>query len=243
MFILGNTALMAKRNDEAIAIFEQVIRLKPGHEPATSQLAVARARKELGPKLPQWREAALQEPTNPAAHSNVGEALHALGYFEEAEKEFEWAINLNPKDFAPYNLLAINYSEWGKLDKAVDAWKRAVALNPHHVLYFSLGSAYKKLGKLEEAAQAFEKSIEIKPTFVQSLYELGTIRFTQGRNQEAAELLRRVLAIDPTNATVNYSLGVIYNAMGNKTAAMQQYYVLKDLNSVLAEKLRQSLSN
>jgi Flp pilus assembly protein TadD len=58
-----------------------------------------------------------------------------------------------------------------------------------------------------------------------------------GRSEDAITLFRKVLAIEPTHAYANHALGVAYAQTGNKTGAMQQYEVLKQLNASLAADL------
>jgi len=90
--------------------------------------------------------------------------------------------------------------------------------------------AFRHLGRLDEATQAYQKSLEIKPTFTYSLYELGIVYSQQGRNQEAIDFFRKVLEVEPRHIYANHALGLMYDVVGNKTGAMQQYYILKDLS-------------
>jgi len=64
----------------------------------------------------------------------------------------------------------------------------------------------------------------------------------QGRHQEAIDLFRKVLEVEPRHVYANHALGVMYTVIGNKTGAMQQYYILKDLNPDLAASLLRSIS-
>jgi len=43
-----------------------------------------------------------------------------------------------------------------------------------------------------------------------------------------------LLAEEPTHEYGNFSLGQVYAQLGDKTGAMQQYYVLQNLNPRLA---------
>jgi Flp pilus assembly protein TadD len=236
-YLLGNTAMMARRFDEAIASFNRVLELKPDHTIARERLQVATARKELAPKLEAWKQGVIEKPNDAQAHAQLGHGFNASGMFAEAEAEFQTAIRLDPENADYDNLQAINYSEWGKNEKAIESFKRAISLKPHHVLYFSLGNTYQKLGRLDEAAQAYQRSIEIKPSFTYGLYQLGLIYSGQGRHSDAINLFRKVLDVEPRDVYANHALGVSYAVIGNKTGAMQQYYILKDLNPDLAASL------
>jgi tetratricopeptide (TPR) repeat protein len=94
---------------------------------------------------------------------------------------------------------------------------------------------------LDDAIAAYQKSIERKPTFTFSLYQLGYVYMKQGRPQEAIEPLRKLLAIEPNHIFGNHSLGLAYAQTGDKTGAMQQYYVLQNLNPRLAANLLEAI--
>jgi tetratricopeptide (TPR) repeat protein len=106
------------------------------------------------------------------------------------------------------------------------------------VLFWSLGNLYERQGKFEEAGIAYQKSIELKPTFTFALYSLAFVLQKQGKNEEAIEPLRRLLEVEPKHLYGNHALGVAYALTGNKTGAMQQYYILQNLNPRLAEDLK-----
>jgi Flp pilus assembly protein TadD len=59
----------------------------------------------------------------------------------------------------------------------------------------------------------------------------------QGRPEEAIELLRKVVELEPRNVFAQHALGVLYVRTGEKTGAMQQYYILQNLNPTLAADL------
>jgi Flp pilus assembly protein TadD len=59
----------------------------------------------------------------------------------------------------------------------------------------------------------------------------------QDRIPEAGELLRKVVELEPRNVFGQHALGAFYVRTGDKTGAMQQYYILKDLDPKLATDL------
>lgn len=153
LYLLGNTYLMAQKNDEAIATLSKVLEMKPEHVDARDRLRAASARKQLRPRLEQYKREVADNPQHAAAHAELGSFYGSLGMFAEAEAEGLKAIELDPKNSLFYNRLAIHYGGWGKTDKAIEYYQKAIALKAHHVLYLSLGMAYAKQGKLDEAAR------------------------------------------------------------------------------------------
>ena len=80
------------------------------------------------------------------------------------------------------------------------------------------------------------------PTFTYALYDLAVLDSKQDRPQEAIELLRKVVELEPRNVFAQHALGVLYVRTGEKTGAMQQYYILQTLNPNLAADLLKMIS-
>lgn len=241
LYLLGNTYLMAQKYDEAITTLTKVVEMNPDHADARDRLRAATARKRMRPMLDEYKKYVAERPNDALAHAQLGQAYNGFGMFAEAEAEYLRALELDPKNADFNNRLAIDYDEWGRTEKAIEFFQKAIELKPQHVLYFSLGTAYEKLGKLEEAAKAYQVSIKIKPTFTYALYSLALIDSKQDHPQEAIELLRKVVQIEPRNVFAQHALGVLYVRTGEKTGAMQQYYILQTLNPNLAADLLKTI--
>jgi len=57
----------------------------------------------------------------------------------------------------------------------------------------------------------------------------------------SSEPLRKMLEVDPRNAIGIHALGLAYAQTGEKTGAMQQYYLLQSLNPRLAGDLLKAI--
>jgi len=228
---------MAGKFDDAIKIFSEVLALQPEHSEARERLRVASARKDEASKLELFRQRAAQEPNNGSAQDSLGQAYAGAGMYAEAERAYLKAVSLEPKNHQFQVRLCVNYSEWSKYDEAVACYHKAIELKPHHVLFMSLGNVYQKQGKMDEAIVAYQKSLELKPDFVFSLYSLGYVYMRQGRYEPAIPPLQKLLGIEPKHVFGNHALGVAYAQTGNRTGAMQQYYLLQTLDARLAADL------
>jgi tetratricopeptide (TPR) repeat protein len=160
--------------------------------------------------------------------------------FAESEQAYLKALELEPKSVDFLLGLCINYAEWHKLDQSVECYQKVVKQKQHHVLYMSLANIYEQQGKFDEAIEAYKKSLELKPEFTFSLYGLGFVYIKQGRYEEAIQPLQKLLAVEPKHVYGNHALGMAYARLGNTTAAMQQYYILQNLDArVAADLLKQ----
>ena len=66
---------------------------------------------------------------------------------------------------------------------------------------------------------------------------LGTDYAKLGMATRAIEALEQTIRIDPEHATAHYNLGLSYLLTDNTIAALDQYRILKDLDTELAKKL------
>ena len=239
LYLLGNTYLMAQEYDRAIKTLSRVLVLQPDHADARDRLRVANARKDLSPKLQQYKNDAFENPQNAVARANLADTYNSLAMFEEAEPEYLKAIELDPKNSRLHGKHCVNYSEWHKREKAVACYLEAIKKDPNHVYYFSLGNQYERLGQLDEAIAAYKQSLEKKPAFTYALYQLATVYITKRELRSAIDPLRKLLAEEPKHEHGNFALGQVYAMIGDNTGAMQQYYILQNINPRLAANLLQ----
>jgi tetratricopeptide (TPR) repeat protein len=188
-------------------------------------------RKDLQPRLAQLQQQLRDEPRSGGAHAQLAQAYNGLGMHAEAEQDYLKAIALEPSNHRFRGGLCVNYTEWKKLDEAIECYQKAIKLDPNHVYYLSLGNRYLEQGKFDEAIAAYQKSIEKKPRFTFGLYQLGFVYIKNGQPADAVGPLQRLLEIEPNHLQGNHALGLAYAQLGQTTAAMQQYFVLKDLRT------------
>ena len=233
---------MAQKYDEAIKTLSRVLVLQPTHADAQDRLRLANARKDLLPKLDQYKNDALENPRKASARTNLADTYYALAMHAEAEVEYLKAVELDPKDWRLHGKLCVNYVEWKQQEKAVACYQEAIRKEPNHVYYFSLGHLYEQLGKPDEAIAAYKQSLEKKPTYTMALYQLAGVYVGKRELRSAIEPLRKLLAEEPTHEYGNFTLGQVYAQLGDNTGAMQQYYVLQNLNPRLAAELLRQIS-
>ena len=83
----------------------------------------------------------------------------------------------------------------GQLEKAVAAFRKAIALDPRIAEpHISLGKAYRKMGKGEEAKLAFERALALAPEQKEAVLGLAETLVETGNLAEAEERFRSFLA-------------------------------------------------
>jgi Flp pilus assembly protein TadD len=164
-FELGLECRRQGNNREAIANFEQVVRLDPENYPAWNN--AANAHDDLGnhgAAIESWRMAVKVNPDYAIAWHNLGRALLKRSKFE-------------------------NQSE---LMEAADCLRAAVRAKPDkHESWALLGTALNALGDVDEAEECLTTALRFDPNNVESQNFLAIIRKKKNMPRSAAGLLQK----------------------------------------------------
>ena len=150
-----------------------------------------------------WSKTVRTMPNSPLAHGNLGREYQDQGRFDEAQKQFEIAIGLDPRDFKSYYNLGLVYYQKGDPVRAVQYFKRALAIYPNFFsAHYNLALLYHKQGQLDLAIEHYLKLIAIKPQNFVAHYNLGLAYAMQGKLTPAIAQWEIARRIDPQNSAV-----------------------------------------
>jgi tetratricopeptide (TPR) repeat protein len=179
------------RPQEAVAYFEQALRIKPDYAQAHAYLGstLLYYPNRLPEAIAQLQTALQIDPDLPEAHNNLGTAFLAMpGRLPDAIAQFQAAVRIDPDDAsAHYNLgLAFRHMP-GHLPEAIAQFQAAVRINPDDAeAHNDLGSTLAQLGRRPEAIAQYELALQLNPYF------------TDARNN--LELARKMLAQPATGS-------------------------------------------
>ena len=183
--------------------------------------------------LKQADEASLQAlnlaPDSPEAHTSRGNALSACGRHDEAEAEFEKALQLGPHLFDAYYLYARDCFARGKLEKAIELYQRACELNPQdYQAPLLVAQSYDRLGRTADADAARRRGIEIAqerlnvyPDDVRPLYMGANALLMLGEIDKSLEWSNLALSMEPDEPLVLYNVACVYSLAGMLEEAME----------------------
>ncbi len=152
------------------------------------------------------------------AHVARGLALSLDQQYEEAAREFESALELNPNLFEAYYFYARVSRERGDLTKAARLFEKAVEARPDdYQSYTFLATAYQDLDRSAEyrdtllrARDATRRHVESNPDDARALYLGAGILVRLGEKEEGLEWGKRALDLDPDDPRVLYNLACLY---------------------------------
>ena len=88
-------------------------------------------------------------------------------------------------------------------------------------------------GEIEDARE----EVRNNPDDAEAHYNLGVTFGNSGKYQEAIEPLKQATRLIPNYVDAQFMLGCVYVAIKDRDSALEQYRILKRLNSELANEL------
>jgi len=220
------------QGDEAAAVFQDLVRLRPGdgrHRACYALLLKERglntsAQNEFDRATADLRVLTQLKPDNPEVHNRLGNALSDQGKLDGAIAEFRTALRLDP-DFANFhNNLGGALGKQGKLDEAIAEYRTALRLKPGFAeAHYGLGTALGLEGKLDEAIAEYRTALRLKPGYAEAHNNFGIALGDQGKLDEAVAEFRESLRLKPDNAPARSNLGGALHRQGKLDAAIAEF--------------------
>ena len=110
-----------------------------------------------------------------------------------------------------YNILGTSRQQLGKLEEAIDAFKKAVSIKPDYVeAHYNMGNALQEQGKLEEAIEAYKKALSKKPDYTKAFFNMGNALQEQGKLEQATVAYKKATLINPNYAEAYNNMGAAF---------------------------------
>lgn len=126
--------------------------------------------------------------------AQIGISQH---YYEDAIPLLESGLQTAPQRLDLRAVLAESYYMSGKVDKAIDEFKKLTDAEPSGRSYLFLGLSYTHLGRFDEAKQYFQLGLKLDPHNSPCLFNLGYIAERQGDSAGASAIFQKVLLSNP----------------------------------------------
>ncbi|MGA2642511.1 MAG: adenylate/guanylate cyclase domain-containing protein [Spirochaetia bacterium] len=216
--------------DRVVGLLDEAIQLDSGFSAAYAFKAVVLLMKvrnkmatDRNETIRQARlalERALQLNKRSAlGHSALGMFHHYYKQFEQAQKEFELAVSLDPNSATVYGAYGWFCLQTKNYDKALYCARQANALSPVPLLInFELEAlSLQFLGRLEEALAITSRELRQQPKDLLLLVAHAGIAAQLGLTEEVASARSKVLEIQPDFNSVRYATDI--GMLDSETAA------------------------
>ena len=183
-----------------------------------------------------WRDTLSKNPACSMAHNNLGAALGEKGLIDEAVRQFEESIRLEPDNAEAHNSLGIALGKNGQTDEAIRQFEEALRLRPDFAdAHDNLGVALAAKGQTDEAIRQYLEALRLKPDNAEAHNNLGAALGKKGQIDEAVRQYQEALHLNPDAAEAHFNLGVALAAEGQSDEAIRQFQEALRLKPDFAE--------
>lgn len=158
--------------------------------------------------------------------------LFNTGRYLDAAKEYQKAVEADPKDINARVALGLAYYEAGKFGVAMSVFEKVVELDPKDRRgYNYLGNIYMDLGLYDEGLAAFTKLTELDPKNADAVTDLGAAYFKKGQIDESMDLFKKAISMKPYSPLARKNLGFTYSVLRNWPEAIDELALARDIDA------------
>jgi Tfp pilus assembly protein PilF len=175
----------------------QAVAVVPSPVPApTNHFALALYNQRIGnydEALSHYR-ALLAQGDSAEIHNNIGLISVEQGRLDEAVREYQRAIALDPKYVKAHNNLGVVYMRMNRGSDAASELRVALSIDPRNVeSIVNLALVQKAAGRLADARDLLRRAVAIDPSSAGSHYNLAVFADESGDRASAIEHYRAFL--------------------------------------------------
>ena len=148
-----------------------------------------------------WMQACNQGSRDASAFTSAGVSHLQQGEYDQAIRDFDRAIALQPGLVVAWRNRGLAHKEKGDYDRALADYEQALVFAPTDArIYNERGVAYAGMSDFPNAIADFNRAIALKPDQEAAIKNRGRINFVLGNFAQAAADLQRGLSLDSTDA-------------------------------------------
>lgn len=223
---LGLNYIKEERLDEAIAHFNNAIRLDPFHAKAYKNKGVAYHRKNMMNLAILNHEKAIKlSPADPESYSNLGVVLNDIGMFTEAVQQFNKAISIDPENHEFYLKKGISFHRKGLWDEAIKQFDITLKLYPKSFeARYNKGGIYNNKGNWDKAIEEFNIATKLSSSENSDIYyQMGIAYLNKGMYDTAIEQFNAAAGLSPEDFKIHINTGIAYSNMENWDKAKEAF--------------------
>ncbi|WNM64036.1 tetratricopeptide repeat protein [Candidatus Nitrospira neomarina] len=223
--------------DEAIPLFQAIIKDEPNQAMAHQYLGSAFAQKnETVQAIQEFTEAKKLAPQDREVRKALAVARMAERSYKMAIEEAQMAIRLNPRDVQAVHILGQAYFGEKDFSSAKNVYQAIIDQIPQDAIaHFQLGLIDQQDKKVQEAIDHFEEALKYNPDFVQALSHIANIRLSMGEAPQARERVQQQIERSSKNPYFYNLLGRLWMQAKQIDQAEKAFKQALDLNDQLQD--------
>jgi len=171
-----------------------------------------------------WTHTLANTSRNVVAYNGLGFFYFGQGRMDEAAREFQKALEIQPMYTEARYHLGLALASQGRVEEAIGEFQKVLAIQPTYAeVHNGLGNAFVNRGRIGEAIQQYQEAIQNKPEIVAARNNLGAALVSLGRIDEAMMQYKEALEIQPYFVDARINLGNLLMRRGQINAAIENY--------------------
>ncbi|HTV81068.1 MAG TPA: tetratricopeptide repeat protein [Acidobacteriaceae bacterium] len=159
---------------------------------------------------------------------DMGRIEYTQNLFKNAERCFQRALALSPRDIDAENNLGLTYEALFRWNDAIAAYRTAIAWqqgspHPSPEPLLNLGTALLNQNHRAQALAPLQQAAVLAPRNPRVLRQLARANFQLGRLADAESELRTALTISPNEAALHFQLGRVLSKEGKTEQAKAEF--------------------
>lgn len=218
LFVLGLAAvLVADLSPEKLKILKPALALVLALVSLLMIYGCITRNRDWRDELTIWADCAKKAPAKARPHGNYGNALKERQLFEQAEREYKRALEINPQYSDVMTSLGALFLDQNRLQEAEKWLLQANEMrSKHYLILYNLGLLYGKMNKFPESEKYYKQSLEINPHYALTWNNLGNIYGRRGDIPEAEKHYKKAIE-------ERYYMGEAHNNLGSVYANQEKY--------------------
>jgi Tfp pilus assembly protein PilF len=178
-----------------------------------------------------WQDCVNKSPRKARPHNNLGVALADQGYHEEAIRQYQKALEIDPLYQDPVANIGLSLAEQGKIKASITQFLKALEINPKDAKTLNnLGASLIVEKRYAEAIPRLSEALTLNPYYAQAHSNLGVALQHQNRVEEAIDHFSMAVLLNPDYTQAYINLGNILANQGRYEEAIEQFSAALKIN-------------
>lgn len=221
--LFGASLYWEGKVDDAVAEYNEALRLSPGNAMAYQLLGIASGWKgDVAQAQEYFLTANRLDPNKADTNMNLGSTYAVEHKLEKALEHFRRAAELAPREPLYHYQLGTLYEALGRDEQAESSFKKALKLFPSYEdAQLSLGALYEKLGRREDSLKYLKKAVKTKPGDYVARLRYAFLLVRMGQEAKARQTLEEAFSISRFQAD-GLALNAVYRASGRTAESFEK---------------------
>ena len=171
-----------------------------------------------------WESAVANGPGVDGARVNLAVAYRGEGRHQDALRQLQTAVEINPKNAEAWAEIGNILYEDGRTELAEHALLTAREHGPWmEGVHYNLANLYQRQGRWPEAISGYAAALAIRPEYAEARNNLGQAYEGAGQLERAVAEYRHALEADPELAPAWFNLAAVLEQQGDRSEAHSAY--------------------